>query len=134
MNRFTLLALAIFGWTVAGCAVRSGGEAGQAAPRGQSNQISVEEVVEARVQNAHDLIRAVRPNWLQFRGQQSLSDPTSGQVIVYIDGTRAGTLQILRQIPITDVHTARYLSASEATARFGTNHTGGVIQIMTRRQ
>ncbi|HEX2449980.1 MAG TPA: TonB-dependent receptor plug domain-containing protein [Gemmatimonadales bacterium] len=50
-------------------------------------------------------------------------------VMVYVDGTRVGGVQELKRIPSQDVREIRFLSASDAQARYGTGHAAGVIQV-----
>jgi hypothetical protein len=140
MNGRTLLTLALV-LVLAGCGTRSAAEG--SAPRRQANTITADEILqEARTQNAFELIRALRPNWLQSRGAQSLGQPSAAgaatgaqiqSVMVYIDGTRLGPPQMLQQILARDVAEARFLSPTEAFARFGSDHAAGAILITTRR-
>lgn len=119
--------------SLAGCAANPAAGDDQG-PRRQSNQITAEEIQAAQAQNLYDLIRSLRPNWVAPRGQQSLTNPTAGQVMVYLDGTRAGGPDILRQIRPTDVELVHYLGATEAASRFGLDHSGGAILVTTRRR
>ena len=119
-----------------GCAANPGVDAGQAAGR-QANLITTEEIQQAAsTRNAFDLIRALRPNWLQARGVQSVQRKrtrTAVEVMVYVDGTRTGGPEMLRQILASNVQEARYLGGPEATSRYGTNHSAGAILITLRR-
>lgn len=45
---------------------------------------------------------------------------------------RLGGLETLRDVPISGIASIRYLSAGEATNRWGTNQTGGAIQLLSR--
>jgi hypothetical protein len=132
MKRGHSLVLAVLLLALVGCA-SAPAAGGEAPARRQTNLITLEEIQQhAQASDAFEVIRALRPNWLRTRGQQSLSDPTAGQVVVYLDGTRAGGPGFLRQIAVQNMQSAQYLNAGEATSRFGTGHTGGVILIVTR--
>jgi hypothetical protein len=51
-----------------------------------------------------------------------------------VDGAeRQGGLQVLRGLPVADIEEMLYMSASEATTRYGTGHPNGLILIMTKR-
>lgn len=142
-------ALALLMWAslLAGCAANRSAEEGQTSRR-QTNLLTAAEIQqENRAQHAFDLIRALRPNWLQIRGVQSLGSPseqrpgerepttrTAVDVMVYVDGLRMGGPGILRQILASDIQEARYLGPTEASARFGTDHTGGAILITTQQR
>jgi len=104
------------------------------APRRDANRISPDEIRTAQTQNAYEMIRSLRPNWLTTRGQHSLSNPTAGQVVVYLDGARAGGVEALRQLQALDVDSVQYMNAAAAGSRFGLDHTGGAILITTRRR
>ena len=102
------------------------------ASRGGSNLITTEELEEARtdVQNLYAVIERLRPNWLVSRGStmRERIDP-----VVYVDGTRYGELESLRQITIVAVLEVRWISASESTFQYGTGHAGGIIAVSTAR-
>jgi outer membrane receptor protein involved in Fe transport len=132
MKRLLAVASLTLFLAITGCAAAAG--PGDGAPRRQGKRISAEEIQQAQTQNSYDMIRSLRPAWLQRRGQQSLTNPGAGQVVVYLDGTRLGGAEALRQIPALDVESAQYLSGTEAGSRFGLDHTGGAILITTRRR
>jgi hypothetical protein len=133
MKRPHILALSLVLSFLVGCSANPGAGGGST-PRPQHNQISSEELQGTQFRNAYELIQALRPNWLQARGQHSLTNTAAGQVMVYLDGNRVRGPEILRQIPTSDLHVARYLTATEATARYGTDHSGGAIVNATRRR
>jgi hypothetical protein len=52
---------------------------------------------------------------------------------VYVDGTPLGEgLGVLRQMRPDDVLEIHYLSAADATQRFGTGNSGGAILVQTK--
>jgi len=105
---------------------------GQNAPRRDRTLITVEEIERNSATNAYDVIRSLRPAWLVPRSR-SITNPEGGQVVVYVDGVRVGSPDELRNIPATQVKEARYLSAPDATTRFGTDHPSGAIEVVTQR-
>jgi outer membrane receptor for ferrienterochelin and colicin len=105
---------------------------GENTPRPQANVITSDEIQTTQFRSAFELIRALRPQWLTGTGQ-SLSNQAAGQLVVYVDGIRMGGPEHLRQIPTTDMRSARWLSSTEAGTRYGTGHAGGVVEIVTRR-
>ena len=122
-SRITLTLVVAFGLATALAACSSGG--GSSGPRRDPNLITTEELGEYTTLSALDVIRRLRPRWLQSRGQ------TSVQVIQ--DGARLGDPQnALRSIPVSDIAEMRFLSASDATMRYGTNYPGGAIEITSR--
>ena len=125
MNRSTtrLLVFAAFGFAtgLAGCA---SGESG--GPRRDPNRITVEELADYTTLTALDAVRRLRPRWLQGRGAGNMP-----QLIV--DGARMGDAQNpLRSLSVSDIQEIRYLTASDATMRYGTNFPGGAIVVTSR--
>jgi hypothetical protein len=53
--------------------------------------------------------------------------------VVFRDGVRLGGLEYLDDMDMLDVWEFRYLSASDATNRYGTGYPGGIILVFTRR-
>lgn len=107
-------------------------QAGSAARRESSTMVTQEELVATRTMNVYDAIQRLRPQWLTSsrvrRGGSG--DPLQ----VYLDNNRYGTLESLRSLSIGGVQEVRFLSASEATNRYGTGHTGGAILVLMQKQ
>ena len=127
LNRSTtrLLILAAFALVtgLAGC----GGGGG---PRRDPNRITGEEMADYTTLSAVDLVRRLRPRWLQGRGAGTGGQNTP-QLIV--DGARMGDAQdALRSLSVADIQEMQYLSAADATMRFGTNFVGGAIVVTSR--
>jgi hypothetical protein len=79
-----------------------------------------------------DLISRTRPQWLTKRPGTQLQNQFD--VAIYRDGIRVGGPETLRELRLDIVVDARYLTASEATSRFGLNHPHGAILVTTRRE
>lgn len=92
--------------------------------------VTAGEISNSTATNAFDLIRRLRPRWLKPRGQVSLGRQVS--VVVYVNGRPAGGTGILADISIESVRELRYLTGSEATQRFGTDHGEGAILVTLR--
>jgi outer membrane cobalamin receptor len=97
-----------------------------------SDLITAEEIEAASVSTAYEAIQRLRPAFLRGRGQSSFSNPGADLPIVYVNGIRTGSVDQLHSIPAQDVQTIRYVNASDATTRYGTGHTGGIIEVTTR--
>ena len=82
--------------------------------------------------DAYGIVQQYRPQWLRSRGATSFMDASAGLVQVYVNGTRWGELERLREVALEDIVELRYRNAQEATMRYGTNHAGGVIEVYTR--
>ena len=120
-----LLFLTAFGLATGLAACASAGGSSDGGPRRDPNLINAEELVDYPTINALDAIRRLRPRWLQGRGN------LRPQVVV--DGARMTNLEdALQSIQAASVRTMRFMSASDATLRFGTNYVGGAIEVVTR--
>jgi hypothetical protein len=73
----------------------------------------------------------VRPQWLTRPRGTALQN--QADVVVYRDDVRVGGTEALRDIRLDIVLLARYMTAPEATGRFGLNHQHGAILVSTRR-
>jgi TonB-dependent Receptor Plug Domain len=101
--------------------------------RGSRDRITSDELATVDAQNALQAIQRLRPSFLQTRGGASSSLSQGAQdVVVYVDQTRMGGPSTLAQIPITDVKEIQYLSASDATQRYGTGHSAGAIVVIRK--
>jgi len=114
----------------AGCA--SSGESGGTSR--DRNLITQTELMEVPHSTIYEAVRALRPRWLQARSGATLRSREPQTAMVYIDGQLRGGLAEMWNLLPTEVSELRYMSASDATTRFGTNHIGGAIVITTRRR
>ena len=107
---------------VAACA--SAGQGGDDRPRRDPNLITFVEMADWSANTLYEVIQTLRPRWLQGRGR--------GAPAVVLDNRRVdlGTLRTLRP---TDVELVRWVSAPDATTRFGTGYANGLIEVETRR-
>jgi hypothetical protein len=112
------------------CAGPRAGEGTSPAPVTDRRVVRYPELQEAIAQNMGTVLQFVRS-----RRSEWLSSPLAGvrgQVQVWMDEQRLGGPETLRTIPLSAVTELRYLTPSEAQARFGLNNLGGVILVSTR--
>ena len=89
------------------------------------NRISRAEIMERgdNASTAMEVVRRLRPAWLLARG----ADP-----VVYVDNVRRpGGVDALFNVPVGQIRLLEFIGAADATTRWGTGHTGGVIQVVT---
>lgn len=108
------------------------GRASESKARSRGAVISAEELATTAELNAFDAVRRLRPMWLRIRGRVSLSLQERAGVRVYINGSRRGQLNALRDFRATDIESITYLSAPEATLRFGIDHPDGAILVILK--
>lgn len=112
------------------CATKSPVARGSA----DSQLITEEEVEASKAVTALEVIQKLRSNFLTYRGETSLDRRKSRPFpTVYIDGQEFGPIGSLGIIPALQVSTIRLYRSWEATTMFGSENTGGVIAITTRR-
>lgn len=96
---------------------------------GSSDVLTRSEIETARASNALELLQQLRPQFLRSRGALSIRDPAAGHPVVYMNNMRYGDIESLRTIGIEEIDEIHYISAADATTRWGTGHAGGVIQV-----
>jgi hypothetical protein len=118
---------------LAACASGSGGAARTSASvaRRDPNLITAEEIAAKPGPTLYDVVRALRPAWMMRNRPTALMPQNEGELIVYVDGTRYGNIESLRQFVPNAVQTVRYYSPSDAEARFGPGHLHGAIEVIT---
>jgi len=128
MRQVVALLLIAVTFPLASCAARV---ASGSTPR-RPNLITAAQLEEAEsdAQNLWEVIQRLRPNWLVSRAatMRERIDP-----VVYVDGTRFGEVESLREIPVTGVMAILRVSAQDATLLYGTGHAGGIIAVSTGR-
>lgn len=118
--------LSLLAVVVLGSACASSGQPDQSRPRRSRNLITADELSGLPVSTAYEAVRRLRPAWLQPRGRSPLP-------VVYRDNARWGSdPSSLENIQIDIVREMRFMSASDATTRYGTGFAGGVILVVTR--
>lgn len=93
----------------------------------------------------YELVFALRPNWLNLRGVDALTEgpqtvTLEGKEIqltgeprlpVYLDDGRLGALDQLKSLPTVGVQSIRHFTGPQATYRWGRGHSHGAIQVVT---
>ncbi len=128
MKRSHLLSLMLAALLV-GCASSTAGIPRDGRDR---NRITFEEIRTGPRSNALDLVQTLRPRWLQVRGPTSFDTSRENPVMVYVDGVRVGGPAQLRLVPVLTIESLLFLTPTEASSRYGLDHTNGAILITTR--
>ena len=132
LNRSKMVLSFVFAFGLATALAACSSTGGPSGPRRDPNLITAEELSEYATLSALDVVRRLRPRWLTGRGQGT-GGMNRPQVIQ--DGARLGDPDnALRSIAVSDLEELRFLSASDATMRYGTNYPGGAIVITSRRR
>lgn len=112
---------------LAGCA--TAGEMAEPSP--DRTELTRPEIERVSHRNVLELVQAERPHWLRPRGRTSLLN--EGELVVYVDGMRAGGASFLAQIHPIEIESIRYYDSREAQHRFGIGHTHGALNVFMRR-
>ncbi|PYP76628.1 MAG: hypothetical protein DMD35_18030 [Gemmatimonadetes bacterium] len=91
--------------------------------------ITRDQMLDGSYVTVYDAVAALRSNWLRARGPDSFVLPSI--VWVYIDGTRAGDVEVLRNIQPKLVNAVRFYDGPTATGRWGVDNGAGVIHVST---
>ena len=105
-----------------GCA--SSGSSGTRPAGATSNRIVAEELVPLGQINPLRAIERLRPQWLRTR--------SGDEPVLHIDGARRSSLRDIENYQLQEIERIDYMSASDATTRFGTGYAGGAILVFTR--
>ena len=109
------------------------GEPAPAAARKKAdrNLLTSDELTEPQRQlSVYDAVQNFRPNFLHGSGAMTTG---SRGLTVYVDGAKYGALSTLKDIRMYEVIDVRYLSASEASNRYGTGNEGGVLLVRRKK-
>jgi hypothetical protein len=117
----------VFGTLMLGCASAAGTKG--ASGGGSGVTLNTEQLSKANTDNLYDAIVRLRPNWLTSRGPSSIQDSTPTGVDVFIGNVNVGKAEYMQQVRPGDVAEVRYWDPGSATARFGSGHVRGVIEI-----
>lgn len=105
--------------------------------QGDRNVIRAEEIETVEATTAYDIVAKLRAEFLRSRGPASASRGRATErpmVTVFVDGVEAGPADpALRSIQAIDVAEIRMYRAGDAATKYGTRHTGGVLEVTTRR-
>lgn len=127
MKRVLMTALLV-SLATSGCA--SAGSSSGGSSR-NPDVITSEELRGTQIQseNAYNAVQRLRPAWLRARG----SSFTGGRELpaVFVDGTRFGEIDSLRNLNVSDIVQIEFLDARDATTRFGTGYPAGAIMVTT---
>ena len=107
------------------------GRPGPGSLGGSRGVISAEEILDVAAVDAFEAVRLLRPEWLVQRGQDATVRPTDDDIRVYLDEAELGGVDTLSQVGVQLIRSIRFVDAAHATARWGSGHSQGVIQIIT---
>jgi hypothetical protein len=109
-----------------------GGDGGTAAPsRGTSSLIVRAELESFSGGSAFDAVETLRRRWTEPDRGSSFSGPIYAGIVV--DGAFRGDINELHRMSTENIEAMRFLSASDATTKYGTGYLAGVIEVTILR-
>lgn len=100
-----------------------------AGPRADRNVITLEQIRQNGYRNAYEAVEALHAPWLVSR-PDGLA--VQREVLVYLDNSRLGGVETLRQIATPQIVRITWIDAATAINRWGVDHGQGVIMVVTR--
>jgi outer membrane cobalamin receptor len=120
----------MIGMMLAGCGFIPRGSVSASPASGAMNLITKAEIDRGQWGDIYELVRNLRPRWVEPRGTDSVLNP--GEVQVYVDGVRLGGVHRLRAIPTSGIDHLEWVDGVTASGRWGFNHGHGVIAVSYR--
>ena len=99
------------------------------AERVDRNVITQAQIREGGFRTAYEAVESLKAPWLQIR-PDGLSQQR--EVLVYLDNSRLGGIQSLKQVQSAQIVLIRYYDSQTAIMRWGVDHSQGVIMVVTR--
>jgi hypothetical protein len=93
--------------------------------------ITKEEILASHATNAYDAVSMLRPNFLQFHGQTTITGSDTGYPRVYLDHILFGDLTSLKSLDAFGVLEIHYYNGTEAQSRFGLGNVAGAIEVIS---
>ncbi|MEP7381994.1 MAG: hypothetical protein ABI910_09930 [Gemmatimonadota bacterium] len=99
----------------------------------RSDIIYRNEIAKTNALNAYDAVRLLRPAFLTGRGPSTLLRvrESSTSPVIYLDNQRFGDATTLRNIPVDGIIEIRFMSATQAQVKWGSDHPAGAILVLT---
>jgi hypothetical protein len=133
-----------------GLAACASGSGGSASGGGSADVITQQQIDEAGLDTALEVVRRYRPRWLQPTRTPSSASvvPLAGrpgmpqdggdtvanevQLAVFLDGVRYGDMNSLSSISPRTVSSIQFINSADARTRYGAGYEGGVIEVRSR--
>jgi hypothetical protein len=94
--------------------------------------ITEEEILSTNATTAFDVIARLRAEYLRNRGPTSLVLPSRAEPVVFLNDQLYGSIGTLKEVRSSDLAEIRFYDGPDAITKFGSQYSGGVIQLVTR--
>lgn len=96
------------------------------------NVVTRQELAEVGTGSVYDAIVRRHGLFLKDRGRTSIYGKNIPRAVVFIADTEYGAIETMRNLPADRYEMVRYYPDTEASAKFGSQYMGGVIQLVPR--
>jgi len=127
--RTRLIMVVLLSLVAAAC---TAGSRGPGEPRRDRNLLTQEEMAPLESFTAWEAVQRLRAMWMRPGGIRNSANPAGHYPTVFVDGAPYGPMEVLRTFRVLDLEEIRYVSATDATIRYGGQYQGGVILLKTR--
>ena len=97
------------------------------------NVITREEILASHAANAYDAVSRLRPSFLQFHGQTTMTGSDTGYPKVYLDRILFGDLTTLKSLDATGIREIHYYTGAAASNRFGLGNVSGAVEVLSSK-
>jgi hypothetical protein len=94
--------------------------------------ITREQLDEAGSASVYDVITRLHNEYFNDRGKVSIRMNQTARAVVFMEDQEYGIIETLQNIPASRIQLIRYYSGIDASAKFGAQYGGGVIQLIPR--
>ena len=98
------------------------------------NVITQDQIDSSNANNVYELIQRLHGEYLKDRGKISIKTNQHERAVVFLNDHEYGILETMRNIPTSRVGEIRFFTGTEASARFGSQYGGGVVQLVSRNE
>jgi hypothetical protein len=141
----TLAAIVVVFGSLSCSSATTGAAKSSAAPKADPDVISTAEIDSQQWRDAYDIVQVLRPSWFSRKsgsastrriGVSASNSAIGAGLLVYIDNSRMGGVDALRQIRPNSIESLTFMDAATATAKLpgvGTSVITGAIVARSRR-
>ena len=97
-----------------------------------ANVITAPELDRSRAVSTYDAIRRIRPEMLRNRDSGGLLFFRPRNPVVAVDDSIAGSVEVLRAMPVDRVARIEYVSAWKTAKRYGSEFPNGILLVTKR--
>ncbi|MEP6620300.1 MAG: hypothetical protein ABJE47_13335 [bacterium] len=96
--------------------------------------ITQEQILSTGYTNIYDVIARLHAEYFRDRGAVSVKLNQHARAVVFLNDQEYGIPETLRNFSASGVAEIRYYTGTDASAKFGSQYGGGVIQLISRNQ